>query len=126
MCWKRLESAASISPDTHDSIGKLFLELAKLENPVESATSGQPSTLNCPPIVNTLTVLLSQPGNPHEESRSNALEVVLLLVEDEDNRQPLAENKGVLSGLVNLCLLQPDQKSKDAAKQVILDLVPDL
>jgi hypothetical protein len=126
MCWKRLESATSISPDTHDSIGKLFLELAKREKQVESSTAGRPSTLTCPPIVNTLTVLLSQPGDPHEESRSNALEVVSLLVENEDNRRPLAENESLLSGLVNLCLLQPDKKSKDAAKQVILDLVPEL
>ena len=76
--------------------------------------------------MNILTALISDSGPNSDETRNIALEVILILVQDDLNRKPLAENEGLLSGLVNLCLLQPDPKTKYLAKQVILDLVPEL
>lgn len=127
MFWKRLETAASVSKETHDCIAKLLLQLIKIERKAGSvASSGQPSPLTCPNVVNILTALISDSGPNSDETRNIALEVILILVQDDLNRKPLAENEGLLSGLVNLCLLQPDPKTKYLAKQVILDLVPEL
>ena len=74
----------------------------------------------------TLATLLSATGSELESSRNNALDVLLLLVKDEVNKRPLAESEDLLSGLVNLCLLQPEASTKKLAKQLILDLVPEL
>jgi hypothetical protein len=127
MFWKRLESTVSICPESHDCVAKLVLGLANLEATTGAASPlGQPSSLTSSTVANTLTLLLSQSGPNMEESRNNALEVVLILVQNESNKRPLAENEGLLSGLVNLCLLQPGLKNKDLAKKVILDLVPEL
>jgi hypothetical protein len=38
----------------------------------------------------------------------------------------LPKHDRLLSGLVSLCLMQPDQKNKDSIKQVILQLVPEI
>lgn len=127
MFWKRLETSVSVSQETHNCVAKLLLEMANLESQVESqSVTERPSTLTCRAVVNTLTSLVSQSGSNLEISRNNALEVVLILVQNESNKRPLAENENLLSGLVNLCLLQPNLKNKDLAKKVILDLVPEL
>lgn len=127
MFWKRLETTALSCGDSHASISTLLLEMAKLEK-IDNVTTtvSEPSSLTCTSVVKTLATLLSDPGPDQEISRSNALDVVLLLVKNEVNKRPLAESEDLLSGLVNLCLLQPEPEKKKLAKQLILDLVPEL
>jgi hypothetical protein len=124
--WKRLEIAVSVSSETHEPISNLLLEFAKSEQATTHQSRGSTSPLATPTVVNSLTLLLSESEPNQERSRNAALEVVLILVENELNKKPLAENEGLLSGLVNLCLMQPGPKNKDAAKRVILDLVPEI
>jgi hypothetical protein len=128
MFWTRLENAVSVSSECHVPVSRLLLEMIKRENlnkAAEGSASEQiPSTLTIPPVINTLTVMLSEPDSSREESRNNALDTVILLVENENNKRPLAENEGLLSGLVNMCLMQPGPSNKTAAKRVILELVP--
>lgn len=127
MFWTRLEATASSSVESHLQIASLLLELAWLEKEVVTETSREdPSTLTNTTVVNTLTSLVSQAGKDQGKSRRLALETIVLLVEKEANRRPLAENESLLSGLVNLCLLQPDEDSKAIAKQTIICLVPEL
>jgi hypothetical protein len=126
MFWKRLETVVAASNETHSCIAQLLLELARQEKRTRTPTAAsRPSTLACSTVVNTLSSLLSESGTKFDESRNNALDVVLLLVEDVANKRPLAENEGLLTALVNFCLLQQGPR-KDSAKQVILDLVPEL
>jgi hypothetical protein len=129
MFWKRIDTVVAGCNETHGCIAKLLLELAREEQKESSsptaASSGTPSALACVTVVNTLTSLLTESGPDFEESRDDALEVVLVLKENENNKRPLAEHEGLLTALVNLCILQSGPK-KDLAKQAILDLVPEL
>jgi hypothetical protein len=126
MFWKRLETTVSTCQDAHDSVAKLLLELAKLEGKVHIAAPGQPSSLTCTSVVKTIALILSAPASERENSRNEALNVVLLLAENDANKRPLAESEDLLSGLVNLCLLGPGPKKKQDAKRLILELVPEL
>jgi hypothetical protein len=76
--------------------------------------------------VKTIALILSAPASERENSRNEALDVVLLLAENDANKRPLAESEDLLSGLVNLCLLGPGPKKKQDAKRLILELVPEL
>jgi len=126
--WARLELAAS--PKTAAqcaTISLLLLELARLEKDIpESANSQHPSNLTNPTAIKILILLLSFSSKEHCGVRQNALEAVECLISKSANRRALAGNEGLLSALVNLCLLQPDTTSKDAAKKIIIDLVPEL
>lgn len=130
MFWKRLETAVSTSFDSHGSVSCLLLELIKQENLARSlsnaGTEKIPSSLAIPPVINSLTVILSEPDSGREDSRNNALDAVVLMVENEKNKRPLADNEGLLSSLVNMCLMHPGLTNKTAAKRVILDLVPEI
>jgi hypothetical protein len=130
MFWKRIDTVVAVSNETHGCIAKLLLELAREEqtkcsSPTATAVSNRASTLVCVTVVNTLTSLLSELGPDFVESRDDALEVVLILKENESNKRPLAEHEGLLTALVNLCILESGPK-KDLAKQAILELVPEL
>ena len=129
MFWKRLEMSVSNSPEAHIHISSLVVMLAKIEKRSEGFAAENienPSILTTTPVVNTVTIMLLESGLSKEDSRNQALEAVLILAENEPNRRPLAENDRLLSGLVSLCLMQPDQKNKDSIKQVILQLVPEI
>ena len=126
MFWRRLETTVLSSGDAHASISTLLLEMSKLEKEENNSMMTQPSCLTSSSTVKTLATLLSATGSELESSRNNALDVLLLLVKDESNKRPLAESEDLLSGLVNLCLLQPEASTKKLAKQLILDLVPEL
>ena len=129
MFWKRLEMSVSNSPETHIHISSLLVMLAKIEKrPGGFAAENieNPSILTTTPVVNTVTTMLLESGISKEDSRNQALEAVLILTENEANKRPLAENDRLLSGLVSLCLMQPDKKNKDSIKQVILQLVPEI
>jgi hypothetical protein len=130
MFWKRIDTVVAGCNETHGCIAKLLLELVREEqkensSSTASAASSRTSALACVTVVNTLTSLLSESGPDFEESSDDALEVVLILKENENNKRPLAEHEGLLTALVNLCILQSGPK-KDLAKQAILDLVPEL
>ena len=128
MFWTRLEKAVSISPESHGPISMLFLELAKLEaQSVSPVSSTKSSTLTSSVIVNTMTNLLSPSRiySEREQPRDNVIDVLLLLLKNESNKRPLAENEGLLSALVNVCLVEQGTR-KDLAKQTILELIPEL
>jgi hypothetical protein len=127
--WQRLQMAASRSLTTHGDISALFIEVAKAEERARNRrdiSATIPSILTCTPVINSLTTILSDARECQIQSKENALQVVLMLLENEANKKPLAENEGLLSGLVNLCLMQPTGKYKDSVKRVILDLVPEI
>ncbi len=130
MFWTRLETAVSTSSQCHGSVSSFLLEMIKREKLIRSLHGAEmekmPSSLTIPPVINSLTLMLSEPGTARDESRDNALDAIILLVENENNRRPLAENEGLLSGLVSMCLMQPGPSNKSAAKRVILDLVPEI
>lgn len=135
MFWKRIDTVVTGCNETHGCIAKLLLEVAReaqkgSSSPTAAAAAAaaapnRTSTLACVTVVNTLTSLLSEFGPDFEDSRDDALEVVLILKENENNKRPLAEHEGLLTALVNLCILESGPK-KDLAKQAILDLVPEL
>ena len=127
--WKRIETAASISSETHESISSLFLELRLEEGNAENAglkLASIPSILTNTAAVNTLTSIISEIDPNQEKSRTTALDIVVRLMENEINKKPLAENERLLSGLVNLCLMEPQHTNKVSAKKIILDLVPEI
>jgi hypothetical protein len=127
--WKRFQTAASISSETHESISSLFLELVLAERNAENAgqkLSSIPSILTNTAAINTLTSIISEVDSNQEFSRSTALDIVVRLMQNETNKKPLAENERLLSGLVSLCLTEPQHKNKVYAKKIILDLVPEI
>eukprot|EP00980_Cylindrotheca_fusiformis_P026458 scaffold16189_cov125-Cylindrotheca_fusiformis.AAC.14 len=126
MFWKRLETTASTCEQAHNSIAKLIHELAKLEGRQNVSRQREPSCLTCTSVVKTIATLVSAPGGEREASRNEALEAVLILAGSDVNKRPLAESEDLLSGLVNLCLLQPGIGNKEEAKKLILELVPEL
>ncbi len=127
MFWTRLEATALSDKESHCSIVSLFFELAQLENErVEEMVSEMPSVLTTTPVVNALNAVISQEGKDTEKLRGIALQTIVLLATKEANKRPLAENESLLSGLVNLCLVQPDAHFKAIAKRVIINLVPEL
>ena len=128
MFWTRIETSISSSSDAHPVIASFLLTLCRIEKERKElgATQG-PSELTCTSVVNILTTLISSSKDNKEEARNDALAAVVVLVENDMNRRPLAEHEGLLSSLVNLCLQQPDEdKSKASAKQVIINLVPEI
>jgi hypothetical protein len=127
--WQKLEMTASTIDSTHGDISKLIIEVATAET--ESRRRGDlsasiPSVLTCTPVVNALTSILSGAELCQDQPKDTALKVLHTMLANEANKKPLAENEGLLSGLVNLCLVQPGGKFKESVKRVILDLVPEI
>ena len=84
-----------------------------------------------PPVLEILTMLLSPIAHPDfDASRQNAVHVLSVLVNDHPgNKKPMADDEYLLTALVNLCLMYSSNEGsplKDAAKQLILALVPEL
>lgn len=129
--WNNIEKLVSTSSNVHAAVCELFVLIAKKEkqlNSIEAQNQGNPSILTQTPVVNSLTTILveSKSKSGKEHARNHALEVIEILAANESNKKPLAGNDMLLSGLVTLCLLQPDSETKDTAKRIILQLVPEI
>jgi hypothetical protein len=77
-------------------------------------------------VLDTITELLLPFGPQYSQSRHDALDIIHVLLQGDGNKGLLAENDGLLSAVVVFALnsTQVDQKSR--AKQVILELVPEI
>ena len=125
--WARLEVASAACGETHAPISLLLVELARQEKESpETLKNHDASNLTNSAVIKILIHLFSFSSKEHYSSRQNALETLDLLAMKQANRRSLTENESLLSALVNLCLLEPDANSKDAAKRIIIDLVPEL
>ncbi|CAJ1956578.1 unnamed protein product [Cylindrotheca closterium] len=126
MFWMRLETAVSVSNDCHECVSTLILVLAGAENDKKDMETNKTSVLVSPFILKCVTKMLEADGDEYEKSRKRALDSIVALAENEANKRCMAENEDLLSGLVNLCLLQPQQPTRRLAKELILQLVPEL
>jgi len=126
--WKSFERATTANSETHASVSNLLLVVAKIEEQTRNASAQDvnASILTKTPVINTLTTILLEPASMKADARNQALQVVQILAGNEMNKRPLAENDRLLSGLVTLCLTQPDPEIKDSAKKIILQLVPEI
>ena len=127
--WNNLERLVSASSEIHAAVSQLFTVIVKIEK--GSGTVGaqdleNPSILTKTPVINALTTILLESKSGGEQARNLSLDVVQILAEKEINKRLLAGNDRLLSGLVTLCLLQPDSEIKDSAKKIILQLVPEI
>ncbi|KAL3922246.1 MAG: hypothetical protein SGILL_002309 [Bacillariaceae sp.] len=127
--WKRLETAVMSDRSTHLGVSRLYLVLGQPEKSKarkdESSTSN-PSILASTSTVNAMTLILSASSQSDQAAVQNVLKVLGMLMENIVNKKALAGNEGLLSGLVNLCLVNPRKETKDAAKQLVLQLVPEI
>lgn len=126
MFWMRLETAVSSSNDCHGSVSMLIFVLAEAENEKKDMKTNQTSVLVSPFVLKCVTTMLEAAGNHNEKSRNRALDSIFVLAEIETNKRRMADNEELLSGLVNFCLLQPQQSTRRRAKEMILQLVPEL
>jgi hypothetical protein len=127
--WNNLERLVSTSSKVHAAVSDLLVAIATMENhlgSIEAQELENPSILTKTPVINTLTTILLESESGKEDARNQALEVVLILSENGSNKRLLAGNERLLSGLVTLCLMQPDSEIKDSAKRIILQLVPEI
>jgi hypothetical protein len=127
--WNNLERMVSTSSKVHASVCGLLIVIAEMEersSQVEAEDVINPSILTKTQVINTLTTILLETESTEVHARNQALEVIRILAENESNKKPLAENDRLLPGLVTLCLLQPDSEIKNAAKRIILQLVPEI
>lgn len=111
----------SIDASYHIGFSSLLLELASNST---SSADGK-STLVCLSVLSALTVLLSAMGPEYESSRRDALKIITLVMKSDCHKKRLAENEGLLTALVNVCLISSGPL-KDEAKHLILRLVPEL
>ena len=127
--WNNLERLVSTSSNTHAAIAEFLATIVATEEKpktVERQDQQHPSILTKTPVINALTTILMESKSTEEKASDQALYVIRTLATNEINKRPLAENDRLLSGLVNLCLLQPESNMKDLAKRIILELVPEI
>jgi hypothetical protein len=119
--FERIQTALESNADDasyHTGFSSLLLDLAN------NSPDGK-STLVCPCVLSTLAVLLTAMGPEYESSRRDALKIITLFMKSDCHKKRLAENEGLLTALVNFCLISSGPL-KNEAKQVILGLVPEL
>jgi len=127
--WNNLEELVSKSSEIHAAVTGLFDLITQLEKKRTSMLHQylkNPSTLTKTPVINTLTTILLESKCNEEETKNQILHIILSLAENECNKKLLAGNDKLLSGLVALCLERPDSKIKNSAKNIILQLVPEI
>jgi hypothetical protein len=73
-----------------------------------------------------MTSILSAATRNEEKAAQNVLESLRIMMQNVSNKKPLAENESLLSGLVNLCLANPRMTTKECAKQLVLQLIPEI
>jgi len=126
-------------PSMHVAVSNLLLQLVKRDETIsiddDTTTASQIRDIttllaSTAPVREILTMLLSPIAHPDlDVSRRNAVNVIQALIDDSDcNKKPLADDEYILTALVNVCLMNNNQGSpiKEAAKQLILSLVPEL
>jgi hypothetical protein len=91
----------------------------------EPATKQDLSSFVCKPVLDCLKLLLEPIGPEFEQSRKNAIEIVTVLTSESCSKKLLAENEGLLTALVNFCLIA-NGPLKDDAKSAVLALIPEL
>ena len=127
-------SGSKVDPEqTHPPIARLLLTIATQEFPSERGglqsdklnVCHLPNDILSPPVLDTITQLFRLVGPQFEQSQSDALELIRIFLQDATNRKALADNEGLLTALVSFALIAAQDKRK-CAKQIILDLVPEL
>jgi hypothetical protein len=133
--WKRAAACFTVSlmerirltlennsndPLYHTILSALMVQLLK-----EPATQKRLSSFASTPVLNSVAILLQPVGPDFDQSRKNTLEVVAALSSESISRKLLAANEGLLTSLVNFCLIS-NGPLKDVAKSAILALVPEL
>lgn len=127
--WDNLERLVSTSCKVHGAISELLNTFVTMEEKPRAAGFQEQeslSILTSTPVVNALTTILVESKSDEAKAANQALHIIQTLAANKSNKRPLAENERLLSGLVNLCLLQPESEMKDLAKQIILELVPEI
>lgn len=127
--WKRIETAVAADYSIHNNISSLYRMLAQCEkNAMKDVQHAKenPSILTSTSTLNAMALMLSASSPKQQEAAQNVLQVLGILVEDVVNKKPLADNEDLLSSLVNLCLVNPGQSTKDLAKRLILQLIPEI
>lgn len=127
--WKRLETAVTTDATTHKAISSLYLVLMQ-SNGRRAEQQGQdykdvPSFLTIDSTVNAMSSILNKSAPTQGNATETVLQVLAMLVEAPANKKPLAENEELLSSLVNICLVNPGT-TKDCAKRLVLELVPEI
>jgi len=113
-------------PPFHVGISKLLLRI--VQDGVAAGCGQQASTLlegGMSVVLDTVALLMTSVGPDFESSRSNAIQIIGIFMDDTESKRPLAENDDLLSSLVNFCLVTSGSQ-KDKVKQMILLLVPEL
>lgn len=126
--WNNIERCVSASETVHTDISELLIVLALIEKELgttDARDHENVSVLTKTQVINALTTILLE-SQSTEQTRNQALEVVKILSLNENNKRLLAGNDRLLSGLVTVCLMQPDSEIKDSAKKIILQLVPEI
>jgi len=119
--FERIRSALEVNADDplyHTGFSQLLLLLA------HDGASDE-SNLVSPPVLTALTILLSALGPDYEPSRKDAMAILTLFLKKNGHKKRLAENEGLLTALVNFCLIS-NGSLKDEAKHIILRVVPEL
>jgi len=126
--WNNIERFVSASQKVHTDISELLIVIATIENELRTAAAQDLETVSAltkTPVINALTTILLE-SQSTEQTRNQVLDVVKILSGNENNKRLLAGNDRLLSGLVTVCLMQPDSYIKDSAKKIILQLVPEI
>jgi len=125
-----LLACSKLEPETtHPPIAKLLLQIAKDAERVSGDKKQgrqKPSNILSNPLLDTLTELLQPVGPSFDESRSYVLEMLQLFLVNEANKRILVENEGLLTALVGFALVTIQDDKKKSAKQIIMQLVPEL
>ncbi|GKZ00443.1 hypothetical protein MPSEU_000996900 [Mayamaea pseudoterrestris] len=112
-------------PAFHLQISELLLHLTLTAHPVSASAMNQSSLLLSSPYLDCISILLGSVGPETEISRTNAIDIVLRLMECAENKKPLADHDRLLTSLVNFCLMHSGSQ-KQTVKQVILNIVPEI
>lgn len=127
-------AGSKIDPEqTHPAVARLLLIIATQEfgcqpsmKPLnESNACLLQNELLSSPVLDTIAELLRPVGPQFDKSQRDSLELIKIFLQDARNKKILADNERLLTALVGFALIAAEQKRK-CAKQMILDLVPEL
>lgn len=104
----------------HNTFSDLLMQLYQ-----DPSVQSDLSSFAKSPVLDTLTLLIEPVGPDFDQSRKRAIEMVATLSSNASCRKQLAENEGLLTALVNFCLIT-NGPLKESAKNAILALVPEL
>jgi hypothetical protein len=129
-------------PDYHATFAKLLLQLLDVDPSSEDDSSSSSATsrssgrknmshwmASSRSVSEMLTIMLNTEGHPDlERSKQTAVDVLKILAQEDgsNNKKLLAANEHLLTALVNVCLVNGEGPLKAGAKELILQLVPEL